>query len=137
MKHIVVSEIQQGVATLTLQRPPRGTRLVSAASASDLTEQSKGSNMGNSPDLRTRLLEFFDPQVYPNEQAYHDEILRHRRDGDAFASSQLIERLKPVALRTRATCGQGGRDDQGYRSEHGAEGRRLGDQLAKQLGRRT
>lgn len=45
-------------------------------------------------DLQTRLLKFMDEHVYPNEQAYHDEIDANTAAGKRWTPLQLIEKLK-------------------------------------------
>ncbi|WP_246795506.1 acyl-CoA dehydrogenase family protein [Burkholderia perseverans] len=47
--------------------------------------------------MRERLLAFFDEHIYPNERAFHDEIARNRRDGDAWRPVGLLETLKREA----------------------------------------
>ncbi|MBI0327807.1 acyl-CoA dehydrogenase family protein [Burkholderia plantarii] len=47
--------------------------------------------------MRERLLAFFDEHIYPNEHAFHDEIARNRRDGDAWRPVGLLETLKREA----------------------------------------
>ncbi len=44
-------------------------------------------------DLQRRLAAFMEEHIYPNEQAWHDEI----NHGDRWQPSQIIERLKPKA----------------------------------------
>ena len=48
-------------------------------------------------DLKIKLLWFFDEHIYPQERACADELASNRRKGDAFATLQTIERLKPIA----------------------------------------
>ncbi len=45
-------------------------------------------------DLQTRLLKFMDEHIYPNEQAYHDEIDANTAAGKRWTPLQLIEKLK-------------------------------------------
>ncbi len=47
--------------------------------------------------LRERLLAFFDTHIYPNEAAFHEEIARNRRDGDAWRPVALLDTLKQEA----------------------------------------
>jgi acyl-CoA dehydrogenase len=47
--------------------------------------------------LKAKLLQFFDEQIYPNTQAYLDEVAANRRGGDLFRPVQVIEKLKPRA----------------------------------------
>jgi acyl-CoA dehydrogenase len=47
--------------------------------------------------LRARLEAFMDEHIYPNEEAYHHEVETHRRQGNAWVPTQLIEGLKPKA----------------------------------------
>jgi len=49
-------------------------------------------------DLRTRLLAFMDEHIYPNEQAFAQEVARNGREhGNRWIPTELIERLKPLA----------------------------------------
>lgn len=47
--------------------------------------------------LRTRLAQFFDEHIYPNEQRYFEEIAANRRAGNAWVPLKLIDELKPLA----------------------------------------
>ncbi|RQS64445.1 acyl-CoA dehydrogenase [Burkholderia sp. Bp8963] len=47
--------------------------------------------------LREKLLAFFETHIYPNEQAFYDEIARNRRDGNAWRPVELLETLKAEA----------------------------------------
>jgi acyl-CoA dehydrogenase len=47
--------------------------------------------------LRARLLAFFDEHIYPNEQAFLEEIAQNRRNGNAWVPTRLIETLKAHA----------------------------------------
>jgi acyl-CoA dehydrogenase len=47
--------------------------------------------------MRTRLAQFFDTHIYPNEQRYLEEIAANRRAGNAWVHLKLIEELKPSA----------------------------------------
>jgi acyl-CoA dehydrogenase len=49
-------------------------------------------------DLQARLLAFMDQHIYPNEQAFHQEVDRNGREqGNRWLPTELIERLKPLA----------------------------------------
>ena len=48
-------------------------------------------------ELQTRLLEFMERHIYPNEAAYEQEIDENRRRGNAWVPLRLIEELKPRA----------------------------------------
>jgi acyl-CoA dehydrogenase len=48
-------------------------------------------------DLLQRLRQFFDQNIYPNEERYHREMDAFRRAGNAWQVSPLIEELKPLA----------------------------------------
>jgi acyl-CoA dehydrogenase len=48
-------------------------------------------------ELKVKLLRFFDEHIYPQDRACADELASNRRKGDAFATLQTIERLKPIA----------------------------------------
>ncbi|MGH8061089.1 MAG: acyl-CoA dehydrogenase family protein [Pseudoxanthomonas sp.] len=47
--------------------------------------------------LRTRLMQFCDRSVYPNEARYQQEMQRNRDAGNAWQPSAVIEELKPLA----------------------------------------
>ncbi len=47
--------------------------------------------------LRMRLLAFMDEHIYPNEQAFYEEVARNRAQGNPWVPTQLIESLKPKA----------------------------------------
>jgi acyl-CoA dehydrogenase len=47
--------------------------------------------------MRTRLAQFFDTHIYPNELRYLEEIAANRRAGNAWVHLKLIEELKPSA----------------------------------------
>ena len=47
--------------------------------------------------LEARLLAFMDEHVYPNERRYFEEIEQHRRAGNPWVPSALLEELKPKA----------------------------------------
>ena len=47
--------------------------------------------------LQTQLLAFFDDHIYPNEKAYHDEIVANTAAGKRWTPLQTIEKLKPIA----------------------------------------
>ena len=47
--------------------------------------------------MRTRLAQFFDTHIYPNEQRYLEEIAANRRAGNVWVHLKLIEELKPSA----------------------------------------
>src|ERR1700730_2786505 len=47
--------------------------------------------------LRDKLAAFFDEHIYPNEQAFYEEIARNRRNGNAWVPTQLVETLKEKA----------------------------------------
>lgn len=48
-------------------------------------------------EMRERLLAFFDQHIYPNEPRFHAEVEAHRRAGNAWLPTTLIEELKPLA----------------------------------------
>jgi acyl-CoA dehydrogenase len=48
-------------------------------------------------DLQTRLLAFMDEHIYPNEKAFKEEVDRNGAQGNRWAPTGLVERLKPVA----------------------------------------
>ncbi|MEA3393486.1 MAG: acyl-CoA dehydrogenase family protein [Pseudomonadota bacterium] len=48
-------------------------------------------------ELQARLLKFMDEHIYPNEQAFHDEIEANTRAGKRWTPLQLIEKLKVKA----------------------------------------
>ncbi|MCE3606199.1 acyl-CoA dehydrogenase family protein [Massilia sp. P8910] len=49
-------------------------------------------------ELQTRLLGFMDQHVYPNENAFRQEVDRNGTDkGNRWIPTELIERLKPLA----------------------------------------
>ena len=45
-------------------------------------------------ELQARLLKFMDEHIYPNEQAFHDEIEANTQAGKRWTPLQLIEKLK-------------------------------------------
>ncbi|MBI3533674.1 MAG: acyl-CoA dehydrogenase family protein, partial [Burkholderiales bacterium] len=45
-------------------------------------------------ELQARLLKFMDDHIYPNEQAFHDEIEANTQAGKRWTPLQLIEKLK-------------------------------------------
>jgi len=45
-------------------------------------------------ELQARLLKFMDDHIYPNEQAFHDEIEANTQTGKRWTPLQLIEKLK-------------------------------------------
>ncbi|MDP1657458.1 MAG: acyl-CoA dehydrogenase family protein [Hylemonella sp.] len=48
-------------------------------------------------ELQARLLKFMDDHIYPNEQAFHDEIEANTKAGKRWTPLQLIEKLKVKA----------------------------------------
>jgi acyl-CoA dehydrogenase len=48
-------------------------------------------------DMQARLLAFMDEHIYPNENAYYDEVAANRAKGNAWIPTQIIEQLKPKA----------------------------------------
>jgi acyl-CoA dehydrogenase len=48
-------------------------------------------------ELQARLLKFMDDHIYPNEQAFHDEIEANTTAGKRWTPLQLIEKLKVKA----------------------------------------
>jgi len=48
-------------------------------------------------ELQARLIKFMDEHVYPNEQAFHDEIEANTAAGKRWTPLQLIEKLKVKA----------------------------------------
>jgi len=48
-------------------------------------------------ELQARLIRFMDDHIYPNEQAFHDEIEANTRAGKRWTPLQLIEGLKVKA----------------------------------------
>jgi acyl-CoA dehydrogenase len=47
--------------------------------------------------LRTRLMQFCEQSIYPNEARYQQDIQRNRDAGNAWQPSAVIEELKPLA----------------------------------------
>jgi len=47
--------------------------------------------------MRTKLAQFFDDHIYPNEQRYLSEVAANRRAGNAWTHLKLIDELKPLA----------------------------------------
>jgi acyl-CoA dehydrogenase len=52
-------------------------------------------------ELQARLLRFMDEHIYPNEQAYVDELAENRRKGNPWVALDTIESLKPRARAAR------------------------------------
>ncbi|MEO8672739.1 MAG: acyl-CoA dehydrogenase family protein [Tahibacter sp.] len=50
--------------------------------------------------LRRGLLQFFDEYIYPNEVGFHAEVEAHRRAGNPWQTSSVIEALKPEARKS-------------------------------------
>lgn len=48
-------------------------------------------------ELQSKLLDFFEAHVYPNEQRYQAEIQANRQAGNAWIPTRVIEELKPLA----------------------------------------
>jgi acyl-CoA dehydrogenase len=48
-------------------------------------------------ELQTRLLAFMDEHIYPNEQAFKQEVDANGARGNRWVPTELIERLKPLA----------------------------------------
>jgi acyl-CoA dehydrogenase len=48
-------------------------------------------------DLQTRLLAFMDEHIYPNENAFRQEVDRNGQQGNRWIPTELVERLKPLA----------------------------------------
>jgi acyl-CoA dehydrogenase len=49
-------------------------------------------------ELQTRLLAFMDEHIYPNEQAFKEEVDRNgKQQGNRWIPTELVERLKPIA----------------------------------------
>jgi acyl-CoA dehydrogenase len=48
-------------------------------------------------DLQARLLAFMDEHIYPNEQAFKQEVDRNGQQGNRWVPTGLVERLKPLA----------------------------------------
>jgi len=49
-------------------------------------------------DLQQRLVAFMDEHIYPNENAFHEEVDENgRANGNRWVPTTLIERLKPLA----------------------------------------
>jgi acyl-CoA dehydrogenase len=48
-------------------------------------------------DLQTRLLAFMDEHIYPNENAFKQEVDRNGQQGNRWVPTELVERLKPLA----------------------------------------
>ncbi|MEO7496789.1 MAG: acyl-CoA dehydrogenase family protein [Massilia sp.] len=49
-------------------------------------------------EMQARLLAFMEAHIYPNEQAFKQEVERNGRErGDRWIPTELIERLKPLA----------------------------------------
>ncbi|MFY2765020.1 acyl-CoA dehydrogenase family protein [Arenimonas sp. MALMAid1274] len=47
--------------------------------------------------LRAQLQAFFDAHIVPNDARYHAQVEAHRRAGNAWVASEVIEQLKPLA----------------------------------------
>lgn len=47
--------------------------------------------------MQSKLLDFMDEHIYPNEKNFFLEIAKNRGDGNAWIPTRLIEQLKPVA----------------------------------------
>ncbi len=47
--------------------------------------------------MQSKLLDFMDEHIYPNEENFFLEIAKNRGDGNAWIPTRLIEQLKPVA----------------------------------------
>jgi acyl-CoA dehydrogenase len=47
-------------------------------------------------ELQTRLLAFMDEHIYPNEQAFKQEVDRNGQQGNRWIPTALVERLKPL-----------------------------------------
>jgi acyl-CoA dehydrogenase len=47
--------------------------------------------------MQSRLLDFFETQIYPNEHRYLAEIQANRQEGNAWVPTRIIEELKPLA----------------------------------------
>jgi acyl-CoA dehydrogenase len=48
-------------------------------------------------ELQARLLAFMDEHIYPNEQAFKQEVDRNGQQGNRWVPTALVERLKPLA----------------------------------------
>jgi acyl-CoA dehydrogenase len=48
-------------------------------------------------DLQARLLAFMDEHIYPNEQAFKQEVDRNGVNGNRWVPTEIVERLKPLA----------------------------------------
>jgi acyl-CoA dehydrogenase len=48
-------------------------------------------------ELQNRLLAFMDEHIYPNEQAFKQEVDRNGQQGNRWIPTALVERLKPLA----------------------------------------
>ena len=48
-------------------------------------------------EMQSRLLDFFETQIYPNEHRYLAEIQANRQEGNAWVPTRIIEELKPLA----------------------------------------
>ncbi|MDI9330137.1 MAG: acyl-CoA dehydrogenase family protein [Alphaproteobacteria bacterium] len=47
--------------------------------------------------LQSRLLDFMDQHVYPNEQRFFEEVAANRAKGNAWVPTHIVEQLKPLA----------------------------------------
>lgn len=47
--------------------------------------------------LQSKLLDFMEEHIYPNEEIFFAEIAENRRSGNAWIPTRLIEKLKPKA----------------------------------------
>jgi acyl-CoA dehydrogenase len=48
-------------------------------------------------ELQARLLAFMDAHIYPNENAFYNEVEANRAKGNAWVPTQIVEELKPKA----------------------------------------
>ncbi|MGF6551668.1 acyl-CoA dehydrogenase family protein [Paraburkholderia youngii] len=48
-------------------------------------------------ELQSKLLDFFETHIYPNEHRYQAEIQANRQAGNAWIPTRIIEELKPLA----------------------------------------
>lgn len=47
--------------------------------------------------LREKLLAFFDEHIYPNESVFLAEVARNRANGNAWVTTEIVEKLKETA----------------------------------------
>src|SRR4249920_2737633 len=75
----------------------RDARIVALSCVNSIGVVMSFADNARTAELKVKLLKFFDEHIYPQERACADELASNRRKGDAFATLQTIERLKPIA----------------------------------------